>query len=316
MKRVLITGVSGFAGSFLAERLLSGNMYEVFGTYHSTKPDFFSSTRLQSRSIDLENAGTVDALIADVRPDIIIHLAALAAPAESFHTPAKTITNNVVGQINLLEAVHKHKLEQVRIIIVSSADVYGLIKPEDVPIDEETPFRPGNPYAVSKITQDYLGLQYFLAYKLNIVRVRPFNHIGPRQSDRFAIASFAKQIAEIEKGKLEPILKVGNLDSKKDFTDVRDIVRAYELLFEKGDVGDVYNLGSGKAHTIQELLDILLSLAKKDISVEKDPMRIRPSDTALLICDNTKLKRATGWEVEIPIEVTLRNILDYWREVV
>lgn len=316
MKRVLITGVSGFAGSFLAEHLLANSNYEVFGTYHSTTPQLFNNSQLQLVKVDLENGEMVDALIHQTKPDIVVHLAALTSPADSFSDPSRTITNNVVGQVNLLEAMRKHNLQAARITIVSSADVYGLIKPSDLPIDEETPFRPGNPYGVSKITQDYLGLQYFLSYKLDIVRVRPFNHIGPRQGDRFAIASFAKQIAEIEKGKKEPVMSVGNLEAKKDFTDVRDIVRAYELLFDKGKTGEAYNLGSGKAYSIQELLDKLLSFSSVTISIEKDPKLMRPSDTTYLICDNTKLHTATGWKPEVPIDETLKDILDYWREVV
>lgn len=316
MKRVLITGVSGFVGSFLAERLLADSNYEVLGTYHATVPQLFRNSSLHLEKVDLENNAMVDKLIQQAKPEIVVHLAALTSPGDSFSDPSRTITNNVIGQVNLLEALRKHDLQKTRILIISSADVYGLVKPKDVPIDEETPFRPGNPYSVSKITQDYLGLQYFLSYTLDIVRVRPFNHIGPRQGDRFAIASFAKQIAEVEKGKREPVLKVGNLDAKKDFTDVRDIVRAYELLFEKGKAGEVYNLGSGKAYVISELLDTLLSLSNISISVEKDPKLMRPSDTAYLMCDNAKLRDATGWKPEITIQETLRDILDYWREVV
>jgi len=316
MKKALITGVSGFVGGFLAERLSSNHQYDITGTYHSTKPQLFENTSVKLRQVDLGDIDSVELLIASVKPDVIIHLAAMTSPAESFDDPARTITNNVIGQLNLLESVRKQKLQSARVIIVSSADVYGLVKPEDVPVDENTPFRPTNPYGVSKITQDYLGLQYFLSYKLNIIRVRPFNHIGPRQSDRFAIASFAKQIAEIEKKQHEPIIKVGNLDAKKDFTDVRDIVRAYELLCEKGDAGEAYNLGSGYAYKIEELLEKLISYAKVPISVVKDPERMRPSDSNLLICDNVKLKAATGWEPEISIETTLRSTLDYWREVV
>jgi GDP-4-dehydro-6-deoxy-D-mannose reductase len=316
VKKVLITGVSGFVGGFLAERLLSDDAYDITGTYHSSKPELFANSPLKFRQINLENAGDVDTLLTEVMPDIIVHLAAMTSPAESFEDPAKTIMNNVVSQINLLEAVRKQKMQHTRVIVISSADVYGLIKPEDIPIDENTPFRPGNPYGVSKITQDYLGLQYFLSYKLDIVRVRPFNHIGPRQSDRFAIASFAKQIAEIEKKKREPVIKVGNLDAEKDFTDVRDVVRAYELLFGKGEAGEAYNLGSGNAYKIEDLLQRLLSYSDATISVEKDPDLMRPSDTALLVCDNSKLKVATGWEPEISIDSTLQSILDYWRTVI
>ena len=316
MKKVLVTGISGFAGGFLSEHLLSQSSYEVVGTYHSSQPGHFSGMPITLRKVNLTESGDVQKLMREVMPDVIVHLAAMTSPGESFDDPAGTLINNAVSQISLLEAVRKEKLEHARIIIVSSADVYGHVKPEDIPIDEEAAFRPGNPYGVSKVTQDFIGLQYFISYKLNIVRVRPFNHFGPRQSDRFAVASFAKQIAEIEKNKREPVMKVGNLESERDFTDVRDVVRAYEMLFEKGKAGEAYNLGSGNAYKIADLLTKLISLAHVPVRVEKDPELYRPSDTPLLICNNKKLIEATGWMPEISIDESLKSILDYWRGVV
>ena len=183
----------------------------------------------------------------------------------------------------------------------------------DLPIGEETEIRPVNPYAVSKVACDFLGLQYFLSYKLPIVRVRPFNHIGPRQSPSFVVAAFAKKIAEIEKNKIPPVIKVGNLSPKRDFTDVRDTVWGYQLLIEKGEPGEVYNIGSGRSYEIKYILDTLLSFSDKKITIETDSALMRPVDVPELVCDNSKIKKVTGWEPKIPIEQTLRETLDYWR---
>jgi len=246
MKKVLITGITGFAGSYLAEHLLKLGSYEVSGTF-LTEVSLENVSSIKDKldliKLDLMDKDAVTALIQDKKSDYLYHLAALAAPGKSFENPAATITNNITAQINVLEAIKNEGL-LTKILITSSADVYGLVVKEDLPIDENTPFNPTNPYAVSKLAQDYLGLQYSLSYKMDIVRVRPFNHIGPRQSLSFALADFAKRIVDIEKGLTPPILKVGNLETKRDFTDVRDMVRAYVLLIEKGKTCDVYNIGS------------------------------------------------------------------------
>jgi GDP-4-dehydro-6-deoxy-D-mannose reductase len=194
--------------------------------------------------------------------------------------------------------------------------VYGQVMPTDLPIDEETPLRPTNPYAVSKITQDYLGLQYILSYKFDVVIVRPFNHTGPGQSPSFAIPAFARQIALIEKDKQEPILKVGNLSAKRDFSDVRDIVKGYTQLMEKGKTGEIYNIGSGKSRSTKELLDLLLLLTDKKIKVEEDPSKIRPIEVPDTYCNFEKINSLTGWTPGISIEKTLQDTLDYWRRVV
>lgn len=318
-KKVLVTGISGFAGSHLAEKLFLANKYKLIGTYLSDKSLGNISSlvkEIELIKIDLNDKDKVLDLIKKVQPDLIYHLAAFTSPSESFKKPTEAIVNNVSIQINLLEAVRQIKLFNTRILIISSADIYGTVSKEDLPIDEETSFMPANTYAVSKITQDFLGLQYYLSYNLNIVRVRPFNHIGPRQTPYFVISSFAKQIAEIEKGVKEPVLYVGNLETKRDFTDVRDMVEAYILAVEKGNTGDVYNLGSGVSYKISELLEKLLSFVKVKISVEKDSSLFRPNDTPELLCDNQKFKELTHWEQKIAIDTTLKDTLDYWRNIV
>jgi len=211
-----------------------------------------------------------------------------------------------------LEGVREAKLEP-RILVVGSAQEYGLVKAEELPIREDTPFRPNTPYAVSKIGQDMLAYQYSLAYGLPIVRVRPFNHIGPRQSDAFAASSFARQIAEIELGLKEPILRVGNLEARRDITDVRDIVKGYWLALRNGEPGRVYNLGSQRSYSMEDVLDMLLSQARTEIKVEPDPQRFRPSDTPDLVADCSLAQKELGWSPTIPIEQSLTDLLDFWR---
>lgn len=317
--KVLITGASGFAGSHLVEYLSVHKKYKLFGTYllgASLKNIDTTRYPIDLLQVDLTDDKKVTEIIKAIQPDLIFHLAALPSPAESFRKPLETIVNNVSIQINILEAIKEANLLKTRILIVSSADVYGMVSRKSIPIDEDTPFTPTNSYAVSKITQDFLGLQYSISYGLPIVRVRPFNHIGPRQSPQFVISSFAKQIAEIEKGTKENILHVGNIKAKRDFTDVRDVVRAYSLIIEKGKSAEVYNIGSGVSYKISDILDILLSFSKVKIAIQIDPSLLRPGDTPDFICNNQKIKKTINWEPAIPIEQTLKDTLDYWRNIV
>lgn len=315
--KILITGISGFAGSFLAELLLKNPENEVFGTYLTEEsinrlPEV--KGKIKGFSLDLLESEKTEKIIQEVKPDCIFHLAALTSPAESFNNPSQVIVNNIQSQISILEGVRKAGLK-TKILITSSAEVYGAVDAGDLPIDEETSLRPTSPYAVSKIAQDFLALQYYLSYKMDIIRIRPFNHIGPRQAPVFVVSSFAKKIADIEKGKTEPVLTVGNLESKRDFTDVRDMVKAYVLLAEKGKSGQVYNIGSGVSHKISDILGKLLSLSDKKIEVSVDQALMRPSDTPDLYADITKIKNETGWSSEIPIETSLKDTLDYWRNI-
>jgi GDP-4-dehydro-6-deoxy-D-mannose reductase len=202
---------------------------------------------------------------------------------------------------------------KARILVVGSNEEYGLVGEDELPIKEANPLRPTSPYAVSKVAQDMLGLQYHLSHGLQTIRVRPFNHIGPRQSEQFVAPAFAKQIAEIEAGIRPPVVKVGNLEARRDFTDVRDIVRAYYLIITKGKQGEVYNIGSGVPRSIRELLNTLLSFSEAEIEVKQDPSLLRPLDVPVSYCDYGKLKECTGWEPTIPFEESLKEVLNYWR---
>ncbi|MEK7559387.1 MAG: GDP-mannose 4,6-dehydratase [Patescibacteria group bacterium] len=314
----LITGISGFAGTFLAEHLVSKN-FEVLGVYlqeASLTNLGKTKDKVSLFKLDLSDKDSVFDFIKQNKPDYIFHLAALTSPSDSFDDPFTTIQNNINAQLNILEALRKLSFFDTKILVVSSAEIYGLIDKKDLPIDENVSFKPTNPYAVSKITQDFLGLQYFLSYNLKVIRVRPFNHIGPRQGDKFVVSAFARKIAEIEKGKREPVLTVGNLKSKRDFTDVRDMVKAYLLSLEKGTSGDVYNLGSGRSYEISEVLDKLLSLSSAKIQVKEDKSLLRPVDNPESVCNYDKFFKITGWKPEISLDQTLRDTLDYWRNII
>lgn len=318
MKKVLVTGATGFAGSWLTEYLVGLGEYEITGTFvteESLKNVENVKNSVQFVKIDLLDKDSINNLVASCKPDLLFHLAALASPGASFKDPAGVITNNVTAQINLFEAIKDIGLLKSRILIVSSADIYGKVTSDNLPIDEDTPFNPTNPYAVSKLTQDYLALQYFLSYQLGVIRVRAFNHIGPRQAPGFVVSDFAKRIIDIEKGIIQPILQVGNLDAKRDFTDVRDMVKAYVAILEKGTIGEVYNVGSGLSHAMEEIVEILRSQSKKEFTIQLDPTLLRPSDTPDLRADTSKLKQVISWKPEIPLTQTLKDTLDYWRQI-
>ena len=251
--------------------------------------------------------------MARVRPAWVFHLAALSSPAASFDDPAGTITNNVAGEANLLNALVR--LDPMpRVLVVGSSDEYGRAAGRNRRLGEATPLRPLSPYAVSKVAQDYLGLQYFLSRALPCVRVRPFNHAGPRQSPQFAIASFAQQIARIELGRQAPTLRVGNLKAKRDFTDVRDMARAYVLALSKGKPGEVYNLGSGTSIELGAIVTALIRMSKKRITLEVDATRSRVAEADAYLCDPRRFQRLTGWRPQISLNRTLRDTLNYWRQ--
>ena len=261
---------------------------------------------------DLRDPQSALDLVEQIRPDFVFHLAAQAFVPQSWADPWDTYETNLRAQLNLFEALVR-LAETARVLALGSNEEYGLVRPEHLPLSEDAPLRPESPYSVSKIAQDFIGLQYFLARKLPVVRVRPFNHIGPRQADRFVAAAFARQIAQIEAGLIPPVVKVGNLAAQRDFTDVRDMVRAYQLAILYGEVGEVYNIGSGTPRSIQHLLDTLLGFTDQTVSVEVDPDRMRPSDVPIAYCDASKFVSRTGWSPTIPFEQTLRDVLDDWR---
>ena len=317
VKNILITGVTGFAGSYLAASMSSGEDIRITGTYYSDSSLPMVDEIKDKVSLikaDLSKKEDMERVIHASNPDLVFHLAALTDPAESFKDPSETVTKNIAMEIHLLEGLKEKK--ETRILIVSSANVYGKVSPEDLPINEEVPFHPVNPYGVSKIAQDYLGSQYGISYDMDIVRVRPFNHIGPKQMPPFVIAAFAKKIAEIEKGKSQPFLEVGNLEAKRDFTDVRDMVIAYDLALSKCKSGNVYNIGSGKSYEIGEILDMFLSLSTVKIEVKREQSLFRPSDIPELVADASKFKKVTDWKPIIPIEKTVKDTLEYWRNSV
>jgi len=314
-KKVLITGITGFAGSHLAEYALSKGV-EVYGSMRwRSKTENIEHIKGQINLIecDMRDLSSVNALIEISKPDYIFHLAAQSFVHTSWHAPAETLSTNVLCQVNLFEAVRHKRIDPI-IQIAGSSEEYGLVYENEIPVKETNPLRPLSPYAVSKVAQDLLGYQYHKSFGLKIVRTRGFNHTGPRRGEVFVSSNFAKQIVEIEKGRNQGVIKVGNLEAKRDFTDVRDMVKGYWLSLEKGKPGEVYNICSGKAWTIREVLDILLSKSKVNAKVEQDPDRLRPSDVPILCGDSSKFSQETGWQPEIPFEKTLEDLLNYWRE--
>jgi len=315
--RALITGITGFVGSHLAEYLLANQPeVEVWGTYRwrSRMENIGQLTnRIRLIECELRDATSVLSMIDESRPDVVFHLAAQSFVPASWSAPHDTLTSNIAGQTNLFEALRREQLDPV-IQIACSSEEYGLVLPDETPISEENPLRPLSPYAVSKVGQDYLGYQYFKSYGMRIIRTRGFNHTGPRRGDVFVTSNFAHQIANIEAGKCEPVIRVGNLAAIRDFTDVRDMVRAYWLAVRKGKPGEVYNIASGRGVQVRHLLDQLIAMARVDVRVEVDPERLRPSDVEVLIGNAGKFAADTGWKPEIPFEKTLQDILQYWRD--
>lgn len=304
---ILITGVGGFVGGHLLQQIQAATPdADLHGT---ALPGASGTPGVTSHEIDLKDERAVHDLLAAVRPDHIYHLAAQASPRRSFNIPWETLENNIRSQLNLFLACLSLNIKP-RILVISSAEIYGAVRPEQQPLNEETPLRPNNPYAVSKVAQDVLGLQYHLSHRLPIVRVRPFNHFGPGQSEGFVAPDFAMQIARIEAGLQEPVILVGNLSAERDFTDVRDVVRAYRLLMERGIPGEVYNVASGRATSIQKLLETLLKHSSAAIQVQTDPARMMPVDTPVIRGDATRLHEATGWQPTISFENSLRDLLD------
>ena len=338
--RVLITGVTGFAGSHLAEYILAqqpeamlygtyrwrsrmdnlddlaarGLLEVIEGTYPEdpSPRDGSRGGRLTLLECDLTDPLAVERLIATTRPERVFHLAAQSFVHSSFFEPAATLHTNVFAELYLLEALRKAG-DGPRILVAGSSEEYGLVSPEELPMKGTTPLRPLSPYAVSKVAQDRLGWQYHRSYGMHVVITRAFNHTGPRRGAVFATSSFARQIAEAERGVRPPVVRVGDLRPKRDWHDVRDTARAYWLALERGESGEAYNVGSGQARPVREVLQVLLGLSRASVTVEDDPARRRPSDVPILCADVEKFRGQTGWKATIPLERTLEDLLDHWR---
>lgn len=342
--RILITGVTGMTGSHLAEYVLNLEGVEVYGTYRwrskvENLEDLKRAGRLgiiadSSTSIsgleslisertrpgclnliggDMTDPFSMKRIIAAAKPDCIFHLAAQSYVPGSWSAPAETLNTNIIGELNLLEGVREAGIDPL-IHIAGSSEEYGYVLPDELPVKETNPLRPLSPYGVSKVAQEMLAYQYFRSYGLKNIVTRGFNHEGPRRGEVFVTSNLAKQIAEIEKGLKPPVLYTGDLSSKRDWSDVRDFVGAYWLVLQKGIPGEVYNIGSGVAREVGEMLEILLGMTNVNIEVKMDPARLRPSDVNVLVCDDTKFRQLTGWQPQIPFEQTLKDLLDYWRE--
>ncbi|MCK4722747.1 MAG: GDP-mannose 4,6-dehydratase [Dehalococcoidia bacterium] len=336
--RVLITGVTGMAGSHLAEYLLNIEGLEIYGTYRwrsrvdnlddlrkagkvniitggfeSMLHERTDSSKLNLIEADITDSFSMKWVIGAVKPDRIFHLAAQSYVHASWGAPAETLHTNIIGEVNLLEAVRSAGIDPI-IHIAGSSEEYGLVLPDELPVKETNPLRPLSPYGVSKATQEMIAYQYFMSYGLKSVITRAFNHEGPRRGEVFVTSNLAKQIVEVEKGLKPPVLYVGDLSSVRDWSDVRDVIKAYWLVTEMGTPGEVYNIGSGIGREVREMLDMLLGMSNVDIEVEVDHARLRPSDVKVLICDSTRFRKLTGWAPQITFDKTLRDLLDYWRE--
>jgi GDP-4-dehydro-6-deoxy-D-mannose reductase len=315
--RVLITGVTGFVGSHMAELALAQGA-EVFGAcrWRSNTENLAAvRARLQLVEADLRDLSSTQEMLATARPDWIIHLAGQSQVMTSWHAPAETLHTNIIGQTHLLEAIRHRGAPFPRVLVVGSSEEYGLVQESDLPVTESHELRPLSPYAVSKVAQDMLAHQYFRSYGIPCLRVRAFNHDGPRRGEVFVTSAFARQVAEIELGRRAPVIQVGNLKARRDYTDVRDIVRGYWLLLDRGAAGEVYNLCSGMAHSVQEILDFFIANARvRGIQVQADPARFRPADVPNLYGSAAKAQAVTGWSPQISFQQMLGDVLDYWRE--
>ena len=310
MSKNLITGINGFCGRHLTD-ILDGDVYGLSRTI----PDNFlkKHPHLLFYQCDLTDPDRIRRVLQEIEPDVIFHLAADSSVASSFKSPASIMHNNITSQINIFEAIQNLGLA-TRIVVAGSSEEYGLVKKSDIPVNEDCSFNPLSTYAVSKVTQDMLAYQYYKSYDMDTVRMRSFNLTGPGRPHSYALSSFAYQIAKIEKTAQHGTISVGNLEASRDYTDVRDAVIGYRELALNASPGSVYNLCSGRAYSLKNLLDILISYSTADITVEVDLDKFRPSDIPVMKGDNTKIKNDIGWSPSISIHTSLLDLLNYWRE--
>lgn len=308
-KKVLITGSEGFAGQHLIDELIKIG-YEVYGT---TFANSINQNKIKTFVCDIESQSEIYSIINSLKPDAIVHLAGQPKPGLSFNIPQKTFQVNTIGTINLLEAVRSIPDYRPRILIVGTSEEHGIVRPEDLPITENTTLNPINPYAISKTANWYLTRQYVKSFNFDIVYATPFTHTGPGQGLGFLSPDVASQIVEIEKGQKQPILETGDLSSRRDIGDVRDVVRAYRLLLEKGITGERYIISTGKSIPVSEIVEKLINMSKVKIELKIDSTRTRPTDIPDLIGSHDKLTDLTGWQPEIPLEKTLEDLLIWYR---
>lgn len=312
MSKGLVIGAAGFVGSYLIEEMYSCGM-EISAT--KLPHERLENQHARVYDLDILDKEAIVTLLLEIRPDYIFHLAAQSSVGLSWKNPGLTVDVNIKGSINVMDAV-RELYYKPRVLLIGSGEEYGHIRPGETPIREENPLRPGNIYAATKACQNMIGSIYAQAYDMQLMMVRSFNHIGPGQAPMFVVSDFCKQVAEIEKGLREPVMYVGNLAAKRDFTDVRDVVKAYVKLIKRGVSGETYNMGSGHAVEIRKILDMIISMSKKEIRVEIDPNKIRPVDVPIIEADIAKLHELTGWEPQIELAQTIKDTLDYWREQV
>ncbi len=308
--KALIIGGGGFVGRYLGEHLIQCGWETIVTKLPAETAEIAGCTICD---LDILDVNAVKALFAKLRPDVIFHLAAQSSVAVSWKNPQLTVEINVRGALNVLDAAREMEGLQPRILLIGSSEEYGTLPPDLSLVSEETPVHPGNPYAITKAAQNLFGTLYAKAYGMEIVMIRAFNHVGPRQLPQFVVADFCKQAAEIAQGKREPVMRVGNLSAARDFTDVRDVVRAYAMLADHGRAGETYNVGSGRAVVIQDLLHEIIRQSGAKIRVETDPEKLRPVEVPVIKADITKLKQDTGWLPEIPLEQTIAETLAYWK---
>lgn len=311
MKKALIIGAAGFVGNYLIDHIQKNCIWSIAVTKMAGEQ--IPQEGIEKYDLNILDKAAISALLEQLKPDYIFHLAAQSSVALSWKNPGLTVDVNIKGTLNVLDAIRELDYRP-RVLLIGSGEEYGHIRVEDTPIVEDTVLRPGNIYAATKACQNMLGKIYSDAYNMDIMSVRAFNHVGPNQAPLFVVADFCKQVAEIEAGTHEPVIRVGNLSAQRDFSDVRDVVRSYTLLMEHGKQGETYNVGSGYAVTIQSILDDILKQSKCSITVEVDPARLRPVDVPIIEADISKLEECSGWKPEITLEQTLQETLDYWRE--